>query len=453
MFSRQTWAVALGSLALLSAAAFLPQPSFAQSADTAARRAQLQSQLDQLEKQIDQTQGTLTTLHGQHQSIQRDIDILTAQIKQAQLQIQATQVQLDALDEGIGLQTATIGQLTGKLNDEQQSLAQIIRETREVDDYSLVELALSSQDLSGFFSDLDSFAALDQQLKASSDQLTRTRAATETQKDALVSQKTQKAELQQLQIAAQQKVKSEEAQKAALLAQTKKAENATQTVLNTQQKTAAQIRAELFALAGGSGQIPLPTAIQFAQEAQRLTGVRAAFVLAILSQESDLGKNVGQCYVTDLSTGNGVGKNTGTPFQGVMKSPRDTVPFQQIMDALGRDWSTTPVSCPIAGVGGYGGAMGPTQFIPSTWVTLQNALKSKLGLSATDPWNPEQAIVATGIYISNLGGTNGNYAAEHTAAAKYYAGGAWASSGQPYANSVMAKADQFQQDIDTLAGG
>ena len=40
--------------------------------------------------------------------------------------------------------------------------------------------------------------------------------------------------------------------------------------------------------------------------------------------------------------------------------------------------------------------------------------------------------------------------AEHRAAAQYYAGGAWATSGQGYANSVMGKAANFQNDIDVL---
>jgi len=450
MFPRHLryFAIALFVPVALTAAAFVPHAIHAQTVDVSTRRAQLQSQLDDLNKQIAQTQSVLDDLHGEHQSIARDISILDAGIKRSQLQVRATQVQIEALASNISIHSNTIGVLTDKLSVEQRSLGQIIRHTRELDDYSLVEVVMSAEDISDFFGDLDTYTTLKEQIAVSSAQLSSTRAATETEKDQLVTQKTQKDQLKTLQVAEQQKIKDQQAQKKVLLAKTQKQEATYQSIFDTQQKTAAQIRAELFGLAGGGGKIPLPTAIEYAKTASRLTGVRPAFILAILSQESDLGVNVGQCYVTNLTTGDGKGKNTGTPFSGVMKAPRDTAPFQRLMDALGRDWSSTPVSCPQAG--GYGGAMGPTQFIPSTWVGIEAQLKSKLGIAATDPWNPLHAIVATGIYLAAVGGTSSG--AEHTAAAKYYAGGSWATSGQVYANSVMAKAAVFQDDIDTLGG-
>ena len=43
------------------------------------------------------------------------------------------------------------------------------------------------------------------------------------------------------------------------------------------------------------------------------TTIDPAFLLAIITQESKLGANVGQCYLSDPDTGAGVGKNTGTP--------------------------------------------------------------------------------------------------------------------------------------------
>lgn len=418
--------------------------------EISARKAELQKQLDAVEAQIAKTQVTLTALKGEGQSIQRDISILDAGIKKAQLQIQATQIEIQALAQNITIHTRTANTLTDKINLESASLAQILRQTQEIDDYTLVEVAFSSDNVSGFFGDLDDFASIKQQLSESSQILSHTRTATLTAKELLVNQKVQQERLKSIQAAEQAKIKVQQEQKKKLLAQ-KKSETATyQSIFDVQLRTAAQIRAELFGLAGGGGAIPFGTAADNAKMASKITGVRPALILAILSQESDLGKNVGQCLVVDLTSGDGKGKNTGTPFPGTMKSPRDTLVFERLMNALGRDWRSTPISCPQPG--GYGGAMGPTQFIPSTWVMYESRIKSALGVATTDPWNALHAITATGLYLADVGASGGSAAAEHTAAAKYFAGGNWASSGQAYANSVMEKAARFQADIDTLGG-
>ena len=94
--------------------------------------------------------------------------------------------------------------------------------------------------------------------------------------------------------------------------------------------------------------------------------------------------------------------------------------------------------------------MGPTQFIPSTWEMYEGRIKAALGVSAADPWNASHAVMATGLYLADVGAAGGTYIAEHTAAARYYAGGNWATSGQGYGTSVMSKAAAFQKDIDFL---
>ena len=53
--------------------------------------------------------------------------------------------------------------------------------------------------------------------------------------------------------------------------------------------------------------------------------------------------------------------------------------------------------------------------------------------------------------LADLGADVGGYSAEHTAAAKYYAGSAWKTRGQSYANSVMKIAQSIQENmIDPL---
>ncbi|MEK7511376.1 MAG: lytic murein transglycosylase [Patescibacteria group bacterium] len=438
--------IALGAIFIIGASAH-PHVADAQNPNLSPeQRAQLERQLASLEKEIAATQGTIDSLNTQGESLKRDIAILDGEIKKAKLRVRATEVAIQQLTGNINTHSQNISMLTTKLADEKDSLAQIIRNTQQLDDYSLIEVVMSAQNVSEFFGDLDDFAAVNAALYTSFDTIVETRTESEGAKVELEGERVSQQQLRQMHVLEQQKVEDQEEEKRVLLAKTKGQEDLYRQLKNAQEKTAAQIRATLFPLRDAQG-IQFGDAVTYAKVASQKTGVRAALILAILSQESDLGKNVGQCLITSLETGDGKGKNTGNPFPGTMKVPRDTVPFQRIMDALGRDWSTQPVSCPLPG--GYGGAMGPTQFIPSTWAAYEGRLAGALGVAATDPWNPSHAIMATGLYLQDLGAAAGGQA-EHRAAAQYYAGGNWATSGQGYANSVMGKAAGFQSDIDVL---
>lgn len=414
---------------------------------TATERAALERQLADLEREMARTQATIDSLAQEGNSLKRDIAILDGEIKKAKLKVQATETEIRALSAGIVLHGRTIGSLTEKMGREQASLAQIIRKTDAIDDYSLIEAVLSGREISDFFGDLDSYASVKQAMRTSFEELRATRLETEKEKAGLEDQRTDQEILRAALVLDQQAVQAKEAEKRQLLRETQGQESQYRQLKSSQEQTAAQIRAKLFPLRDTSG-IQFGDAVRYAQTASQRTGVRPALILAILSQESDLGKNVGQCLITDLATGDGKGKNTGNPFPGTMKAPRDTVPFERLMKAAGRDPYATPVSCPLPG--GYGGAMGPTQFIPSTWEMYEGRIKSALGVGAADPWNPAHAVMATGLYLADVGAGGGTYIAEHTAAARYYAGGNWATSGQGYGNSVMSKAAAFQRDIDFL---
>jgi membrane-bound lytic murein transglycosylase B len=237
---------------------------------------------------------------------------------------------------------------------------------------------------------------------------------------------------------------SAEKQKEYLIKINKTNEKTYTQVLADQQAKAAEIRAKLFKLAGGSVAIPFGTALQYAQSASAKTGVSPAFVLAILTQESALGANVGKCYLSDTTTGAGYNVNTKVQYSNVMKPSRDLSPFLQITSRLGMDPLKTVISCPIPSAGGYGGAMGPAQFIASTWQTVSSRVSAITGSS--NPWGARDSITASSIYLSDLG-ANSSYASQIKAACRYYGTGGSSCS---YGTSVMSKVSGIQQKIDYL---
>ena len=438
--------VFLAGLAILVA----PAGALAQVVGT---QAQLQQQLNDIEAQIAEQQQLLGVAQSQHQTLQTQIDALDAQIKKTQLQIQAIGLTITQLSGGISNDNATLSSLSSQLSAEQESLAQILRQTQMLDDYSAVDVALSAKSVSSFFGDLDAFASIKASLANSFDQIHQTSSATAAHEAALEEKLQEQEELAQEAQLAKQQVAAQEKQKQQLLAATKGQEANYQRVITAQQQTAAQIRAALFNLAGGGGQIPLPTAIQLAKQAGAETGIDPAFILGILKQETNLGANVGQCLLTNSpNKGNGKGKNSGNLILRVMAPNRDVDPFISLTAQLGLAWQSMPVSCPQSS--GYGGAMGPAQFIPSTWLLYSNRIARLTGHAApADPWNNLDAFTAIALYMTDLGAGAGTYNAKHTAALKYFAGGAWSNPAFSfYGDSVMTYAAQFQQQMNILSG-
>lgn len=426
------------------------QESAAAQELTPKERAALQSQYDELQQEIAAQQKILDATRAQKNSLTGDVTALTAQINKAQAEINAKNVQLKQLASQISSKNKVITQLQDRIARGHESLASMLRQESQLDDYSVVEVAFSAEDVSKFFADADAFASIENNLAALFGDIRNTKAQTEAEKEALAATQNKVTDAKYEVQTKQQQIASNKVQKQQLLTITTNQEVQYQKVLAANQAKAAAIRAALFPLRDAAA-IQFGDALKYAQAAQKTTGVDPALVLAILTQESNLGVNVGQCYVTNDSTGDGVGKNTGTAFKGVMNPTRDVPPFIALATKLGFDPHHQVVSCPIASAGGWGGAMGPAQFIPSTWTGLASRIASARGVAVANPWDPQDAIAAMSIFLGDLGAGAGGYTAEHTAAAKYYAGGGWATAGQVYANQVMAKVASIQQNIDFLA--
>jgi len=419
-------------------------------------REQLEQELADLEAQIKALNGSITQTQAQKNSLAKEISLLSQKISQSKLKIQAHDKAISKLNQNISEKNRTINVLDAKVEREKDSLAQIMRKTKYLEQYSLLDFGLQSNSLSTFFSDVDSFATLNRALNQSFEDIRATKAELENVKSELEEAKDEETQKKLAQESEKKKVETNQKEKNSLLTQTKNQEAEYKKVLAAREKEAAQIRSRLFELRDTSA-ISFGQAYDYALAASKTTGVRPALMLAILMQESSLGVNVGACYLRDYNTGSGVSIKTGAERPRTMSPTRDVPVFTALMAKLGRDPQTTPVSCWIAMYSGgsptgWGGAMGPSQFIPSTWKIFEKRIENSTGAAAANPWNPYHAITAMAMYLQDLGAVAGDEASERNAACKYYSGRSCASSsaGAGYGNAVMKKLYATQADIDKL---
>ena len=398
------------------------------------QRAALQAELAQVQLQIQQNQANLASEKQKQTSLENDVAILSSQIKEAQLEIKQRDLTIKALKEGIAQEGDGIARVDSSVAASHASLAQIVRNIEHMDDTSFVALALGGT-LTDLFQDVDDFAVIQKAMGDSFAALASERKDLKARKGALEDRNQEQSDMLKLQVVQQKSLKSTEQQKQTLIIETKGQESAYKRVIATKQKDAAQIEAALFSLADTNSSVSFGDIYGFAKLAGAATNVRPALILAILSEESGLGKNVGK--------GN---------WKVDMNQTRDAPLFATICAELGLNPDTQLVSAkPWYG---WGGAMGPAQFIPSTWVQYASRISKMSGQTPPNPWNPRTAAFATAILMMDNGADAQTPAAERLAALRYLAG--WKNASKPayafYGNDVMGLVTKYQGQIDVVSG-
>lgn len=409
----------------------------AQAQDETEDRAALEAELKELEEQIAKYEEDITKTAQQKQTLANQISVLKKKISQLNLQISQSNVMIKDLGLQIQDTEKSITQTSSKITVSQENLGSILQTIRERDQSSLLEILLSEKEMSDFFDDLAAMESLSQKSQELLGEIKNLKTSLEGQKVSLDGEKddlekTVKIQtLQKQQNEANKKQQEQyqtltEAQYQKLLAQKQDVE-----------KRAAEIKSKLFQLAGVTEAPTFGQALEIAKAVSSLIDIRPAFLLAVISQESAIGRNVGQCLLTDATTGAGKRISTGASLAKVMKPTRDVQPFLKITAELGKDPYNTAVSCPLSI--GYGGAMGPAQFIPSTWVLYVDKLKNVLGWTA-NPWAIKDSFAAAALYLSEL---QKKYGSEKTAAGRYYG-----DTTSYYSSQVMKRATCIQDFID-----
>ena len=186
-------------------------------------------------------------------------------------------------------------------------------------------------------------------------------------------------------------------------------------------------------------------AVKYGQLAAIGVGIRPAFLIAELEQESALGGNVGKCYIVDTTSGATRRITNGQIYKKGIHPTRDLALFLSITTELGKDPFQTPISCGQS----WGGAMGPAQFIPSTWMGYKEGVTRVTGHNPANPWSIEDAFIAAATKLARDGADSKTRAGEIAASKRYYCGNAVSkkSGCVNYANSVQRLATEIEKNL------
>jgi peptidoglycan hydrolase CwlO-like protein len=410
-----------------------------------------EEKLEEIDQQIKEIENDIRSEDERQRTLSGEINKLSSEINQTATKIQEKDTLISNIRQDIVRKERSLQALNDRLAREKESLERILRKRFKLEDATLLEVILSSENISEYYEDAPRYSSIQQSLSDSFAIIDELKVDIYNEKSSLETKRQEENNVKYSLELEKNKIEIQKQDRDQALSISETQEANFERLKQQWEEEAQEIRARLIQFQGagiGSRSISFGEAYDYAKYASQKTGVRTAFIMAIMQQETGFGRNVGGCNLRDPDTGDGIYISTGNP------SVRNMVPgnfdnFQRITSQLGRDWRTTPISC-VAIINnkpyGYGGAMGYTQFIPNTWMSVEARVRSYLGVPVANPWDPQHAVMATAVFARDLGAAAQTYSAEYNAACRYYG----SCSVYQYGNNVMNKAVAIQQQIDLL---
>ncbi len=400
----------------------------------------LEERLRQLEQEIVKLEGTTAKYDRQGRSLQNEVNQLNARIQKLNLQIRSVNLNLQKLDQEIDVTDKKITNTRAEIDSNKEIISKTLQEIYRQGNQNLLMVFLENPQLSDFFIDINNLNTFQSSVQVVLKKLVGLKEEYINQKEQFSLEHADAADLKRHQENQRQMVRQLQQDRRNLLTITKGREAEYRKLVTERRMTAAEIRRQIFRLLGG-GQLRFGEAYELAIIAERATGVRAALILAVLDRESGLGRNVGQCH-----------------YRTAMHPRRDIPIFLEIIRELNLQEDLAAgrilVSCPIPRDGAFGGAMGPAQFIPSTWNSVKGEIAAITGNNPPSPWRNVDAFVATGLYLARNGAVPGaSIERQREAASRYYAGRHWRRHLWTYGDWVIRRAARFEREIAILLEG
>jgi len=393
----------------------------------------LRAQIDEIEQEIEVSQS-------EAKELTKEIDIVNNQIRQQELEVRQLNYVIQRTDLEITSTEKTVEELGVDITDRRTFLAGSIYALDQFESDNLLSIILKHRRLSDFFQTINQMEALQGNILASLEDLRQLKSDLEVKKDDLGRQNEEYSRLKSLEVTQQRSLEVNKSRKQTVL-------KSKETVISQKKRDLATLKSQLFYLEKTG--ISVEDAVKFADLAASRAGIRTAFLLAILEVETGKRFQEGVISVgTNLGTGHWnrdmyqCYKNLGKP----KTAERQKAAYFEITDELNYDPDAMPVS--RAPSYGCGGAMGPAQFIPTTWNLYKNKVAALTGHNPPDPWNVEDAFTAAAVYLAEAGATAQTLAAEKRAAMTYIGGPRCTSyTCRTYANNVVTLAAVIDRSL------
>lgn len=384
-----------------------------------------QDEIAALDQKIKELNSRRDTTRAEADIINDQLAILESRLKQAQLELQRTQLNLQLVSKENVATQKSIGELKEESQKTREQLRAILRQMYEHEHQSLIHVFFTRGSLSDVLVAREAYQQIQDQhvtlvseLRHQEEELTAKQATLEQQENDL-------GELQGL-LAQQRVVLAGQQTEQQKFLQAKRSEQLQYDQRIAEAKQAREeITRDVFTLKNAGVTLKLTEATDIARYASKLTGVRAALLLGVLKVETNLGSNLGSGVFPDDM------------------HPGSREAFLRVTKKLGLDPHTAPISARPRSYQGWGGAMGPGQFMPATWEQIEGRVAELMGKSTPNPYELTDAFVATALFLADRGATSP--AGEYEAVNRYLAGPNWQRFTW-YGDRVLAVAQEYEKE-------
>lgn len=413
--------------------------AFAQENGSAEKRAELERQIEELEKEAEKIDATIKGIQGEKRTLANEVSVLNAEVKKRELEIKRLDLALKKAKLEILKKETGIADLETKIAKSRKSLSASLFALYTYDHESIISVFFKKITLSEFFATLAGIKQVQAKIQEGLGLFHADVKELEQEQVELEDFRKEQSDIKSLQEVERRFLTDKKKEKDKLLKETQGKETVFQQILSSKKRDIATLRTQLFYLERTG--ITAEDAIKFAELAAKRTGIRTAFLLALLEVETGRQFEDGVISVgTNIGTGSW--KRDMYDCYIALKKPKTAEAQKQAFFSITAELGLDPEKMPVSRRPSYGcgGAMGPAQFIPTTWLLFKDRVAKLTGHNPPSPWVVEDAFTASALYLADSGATSKTEAGEIRAAKTYISGSPNCSTSicRWYANTIIS---------------